>query len=209
MQLFVTDLEQVKKLPADFGSLHFPQRTQRAARFRFEADRLRCIGAGALLWYRFGDVEQRLQTRVNGKPYLAQAPAFNLSHSGEYVVLAVGEGEVGTDIEKCEPAHLKLAKRVFTPREQAWMQAAPMERFARLWTLKESVMKATGKGLQLDPGSFEVLSLLSGKSMEIEDVKLYSFTKDYHGYALSVCASQPIKNLQISEISASDILKKV
>ena len=202
-------ISEAAQLPAAFAQAHFPQRYEAAQRFRFEADRMRSMAAGTLLWYRFGDCESRLRKGEWGKPYLAQSDChFNLSHSGEYAVLAVGDTALGVDIEKCTEKNLNVARRVFTAPEQAWMREDALPRFEALWTLKESVMKAVGKGMQLEPNTFEVLPLLEGEAIEIDGVKLYGFTNRYADYAVSLCAQKPIISLSIKEITAEDILKK-
>lgn len=98
-----------------------------------------------------------------GKPYLQQNPAlpFNLSHTTRWVALAYVAGPpaangfaVGLDIEHAGRVHLsidRLARRFFTPQEQAVLQtlhgAARQLLFFRLWTLKEAWVKAHGLAL--------------------------------------------------------------
>jgi len=100
-----------------------------------------------------------------GKPYLAvperNAPAVNLSHGGYYLALAVApHGRIGVDVEPCRPLRPALLAACCHPRERAWIEReeaphARCMRFARLWTLKESLMKATGAGLAIDPLDIE------------------------------------------------------
>ncbi len=77
-----------------------------------------------------------------GKPYFEGAPFhFNLSHSGDYVVCALSDHEVGIDIEKIVPISLKVMRRFFglsilSPKEQM-----------RLWTRYESYGKMVGIGI--------------------------------------------------------------
>ena len=100
-----------------------------------------------------------------GKPRLAQLPAahFSLSHSEELAFLAVSDTlEVGADIERIrEIDHLDLARRYFHPNETAVIErpADPDDRlrtFFHIWTLKEAVVKALGKGLSIPLDTFEV-----------------------------------------------------
>lgn len=91
-----------------------------------------------------------------GKPHLA-APsslAFNLSHCGDIVLLAIARGvEPGVDVEalRPRPRALQLAQRYFTADETAALAALPgddrQQAFYRLWTAKEAVLKALGRGL--------------------------------------------------------------
>jgi 4'-phosphopantetheinyl transferase len=92
----------------------------------------------------------------HGRPALADASAleFNWSHSGHLALVAVARGIVpGVDIERRRPRPraAALAQRYFTPTEAAALsRLAPAERevaFLRLWTAKEAVLKALGRGL--------------------------------------------------------------
>ncbi len=100
-----------------------------------------------------------------GKPYFADLPIrFSLSHSGDKVILAVSEREIGADIEQLRPFSLGVAKRFFTPAEQAYvfgripiaaerdraLQGQDVERLRRfytVWTKKEAYGKWQGDGM--------------------------------------------------------------
>lgn len=91
-----------------------------------------------------------------GKPFLAEAgsPGFSLSHSGGWATIAIAPGrQVGVDIET--PAAgldaLALARTVLSPAEANRLAQTPAaeqtDRFLRLWTAKEGVLKALGWGI--------------------------------------------------------------
>lgn len=85
-----------------------------------------------------------------GKPYLeGNGLHFNVSHSGEYLAIAVSESPVGIDIQ--EPKNIKdgMYRKVVQPQEQALIGEDRQNDFLRLWTLKESFVKAEGKGLRI------------------------------------------------------------
>lgn len=93
-----------------------------------------------------------------GRPAVAGSTAvrFNLSHTEGLVVCAVSSSrEVGVDTElrSRAPRILGMAERVFAPLELAELLALPEsareERAVTLWTLKESYIKARGRGLSL------------------------------------------------------------
>ncbi len=93
----------------------------------------------------------RLDTRGQGKPVLADDPSlgFNLSHTDGLLVIALAAGlEVGVDVERVRPVDNApaLASRYFSARECAVMEASPRG-FLRLWTCRESVVKAFGTGV--------------------------------------------------------------
>ncbi|MEO8011064.1 MAG: 4'-phosphopantetheinyl transferase superfamily protein [Dokdonella sp.] len=91
-----------------------------------------------------------------GKPYAIQPgyPQFNLSHGGQRIALAFARDHaIGVDVEAVQRRHssLDLAERFFATEEaQALAALAPPERqqaFVNLWTCKEAVLKALGRGI--------------------------------------------------------------
>lgn len=100
-----------------------------------------------------------------GKPALADHPGlhFNLSHSGDFAVLALStDGEVGVDVESTRHRSqvLPVALRFFADDEAAAVAAcegeAQVAAFLRTWTRKESVLKATGRGMGVDTRAIAV-----------------------------------------------------
>ncbi|XP_029374230.1 L-aminoadipate-semialdehyde dehydrogenase-phosphopantetheinyl transferase isoform X1 [Echeneis naucrates] len=86
--------------------------------------------------------------------------SFNLSHQGDYAVLAAEQGmQVGVDIMKTTmpgsssvPEFFRIMTRQFTAYEWSTIQSAGSEHqqlaaFYRHWALKESFIKAIGTGL--------------------------------------------------------------
>ena len=139
-------------------------RREQIDRFLKDEDKKRCLTAGLLLRMAFGQKAEILETNSYGKPYLRKGPFFNISHSGEYVVLGVSENEIGADIEQIKPFDIRVAKRCFTDAELEWLSAQRAdEAFYRLWTAKESVMKASGLGFGMPPESFCVLPMTDGR----------------------------------------------
>ncbi len=102
-----------------------------------------------------------------GKPVvsapLPASRAFNLSHSAGLVVCAIaGQGEIGADVEDIRrPAPWRrLATRFFSQAETDGLERLPerqrTERFMQIWTLKESYIKAIGKGLSAPLDRFAI-----------------------------------------------------
>ena len=124
----------------------------------------------------------------NGKPLCSLPLFFNCSHSGEYVVCAVGEKELGVDLEQVRPVHPRL-QRALTAAEKQWLGALPREKwdegFLRLWTLKESWIKCRGGRLmEFRRGEFalqgeEIVSGPEGFS--------FRFLPAPAGYVLAIC----------------------
>lgn len=152
-----------------------PEEKERIGQFVFTKDAKSAM-AGRLLLRKFVCEKMnipwahiRLERSPRGKPYLA-APAqdgpaslswsFNLSHQGDYAVLAAEQGiQVGVDIMKTVmpgsssvPDFFRIMTRQFTAYEWSVIRSAGSERqqlaaFYRHWALKESFIKAIGTGL--------------------------------------------------------------
>lgn len=90
--------------------------------------------------------------------------AYNLSHSGDYVLCSVSTGaniKVGCDIEEIKTPNLKIARRFFCSAEYEKIagekdKSLQRELFYRYWVLKESFLKATREGLALGMDTFEI-----------------------------------------------------
>lgn len=83
-----------------------------------------------------------------GKPYLKDCKLqFNVSHSGDYVAIAISESPVGIDIQETKSIKDGMYRKVVQPEEQVLIGEDRQKDFLRLWSLKESFVKAEGKGL--------------------------------------------------------------
>lgn len=145
--------------PADPGLLDEAERA-RAARFAFEADRLRYVAAHVALRRILSGYTEDLHyaTGPHGKPSLVDGGGleFNMSHSGDLALYAVTRGRpVGVDVERVRPDVAKevTEARFFTPAETEALLALPEQERARafftVWTRKEACLKATGEGLSV------------------------------------------------------------
>lgn len=100
-----------------------------------------------------------LVTADRGKPHVSgQRLRCSLSHSGDWLLLAVAEGsEIGVDLEAAEGAldAAALAAVSLSDDEQARLaELGAPERWRavlRIWTRKEALLKAAGSGLACDP----------------------------------------------------------
>ena len=93
---------------------------------------------------------------AHGKPDFADLSRhFNLSHSGEYIVLVTDEHPVGVDIQNMRPLkNYHLAERYFSEKELSKLEVCAtasekVECFYDIWVKKESYAKLTGEGIGL------------------------------------------------------------
>lgn len=102
--------------------------------------------------------EVTLVAGEHGRPMLDGAHgasiAFNWSHSHDQALVAIARDVLpGIDLERLRPhpKALPIAQRYFSPDETAALEALPDGQrdraFLELWTAKEAVLKALGRGL--------------------------------------------------------------
>jgi 4'-phosphopantetheinyl transferase len=144
----------------------------RAARFRFEADRQRFLQGRLLLRTFLGHhlgIAPRDVTFVNGEHGKPEVPTgilrFNLAHSGEWLLFGLArDRELGVDVEQHRTMSdaLEIARRFFAPPEVAALEALDpalhYDTFFRVWTRKEAIVKATGLGISAGLDRFAVTS---------------------------------------------------
>ena len=103
-----------------------------------------------------------------GKPFalvqgIPASVSFNVTHSGNQGLIAFAPtGRLGVDIEeRVSRRDLdRLITTVLGPAEQAELALArgdhKLHVFYSLWTIKEALIKALGRGFSLDPSRFEI-----------------------------------------------------
>ncbi len=146
------------------------ERRAQASRFIHLADAYRSVLGEVLTRVKLskltglGHGEITFTRNKYGKPALTHDAnvQFNVSHSGDWIALiAGGKDEIGVDVEKIAPIDLQIAERFFSPQENTYLAAQPADQqlntFYRLWTLKESYIKAIGMGLSMPLSSFAIL----------------------------------------------------
>ncbi|WP_170139378.1 4'-phosphopantetheinyl transferase family protein [Larkinella arboricola] len=130
----------------------------RAQRYFHEKDRNRFLVTRGLLRLLLGQcIHQKpseIQFVTHGKKPGLPAGCnwhYNVSHSGDWALIAVSTHPVGIDIEKIDSdfRFQDIVPEVFSPDEQRYLQkhSAARTLFYRLWTRKEALVKATGQGI--------------------------------------------------------------
>lgn len=150
-----------------------------------------------------------------GKPILKNTNKlnFNVSHSGNWVVCAIDYNPIGIDIELVRQLDITMVASFFSEEEQRFLantsNALKLSYFYDLWTLKESYIKAIGKGLSCDIRSFTIkiedeITLSTTQNIPFFFHR-YDFDKDYK---LSVCASTNKFPNKIEVLEQQELCKK-
>lgn len=137
-----------------------------------------------------------LKLDANNKPG-SDSFYMNISQSGNLAACVFSERcPVAVDVEKVREINLAHFTKVLTEDEMddVTNDADSMSRFFELWTQKESVMKADGRGFRIDPKSIQVspdnTATLEGKKWFLHSVSLRN---DYKAH---ICSAEP--NLALS-----------
>lgn len=164
VHLWRADLDASPAALARWRGLLDEAEQARAARFHFEEDRRHYVAARGTLRELLGDYlavdprDVRFQYLASGKPQVADPATdlkFNVSHSRACGLFAFARGrEVGVDVElgaRLGEDLTALTRRVFCARERVrWLLRPEEERreaFLDVWTRKEALLKASGRGI--------------------------------------------------------------
>ena len=132
-----------------------PQRRERALRYRNAVDRDNCILSYLLLRHAlkscFGPHDPRIEFPERGKPYLPEHPDihFNISHCPAGCIVGVSNVPIGVDIQDIRAFSPRLMERCCSESEcERIARAAQSDaEFARIWAMKESWLKLSGRGI--------------------------------------------------------------
>ena len=122
-----------------------------------------------------------------GKPaWDVEGLYFNLSHSGDWAACAIADRPLGLDVqERCAYCE-GLVRRFFSEAERREIEGAADrdQAFGRIWSLKESWIKALGTGLSTPLASFSVVG-----ENRVDAAFWYDFRENCH-FALCLPAAE-------------------
>ena len=200
--VYILDTLQIKNnLPYIFSYVD-KKRLEKASNFANEEDKLQCLGAGYLIKKYLPNRE--ILENKNGKPYFAEGPFFNISHSGNFVVFVISNtNEVGIDIERIDEKKIGAIKFTLNEAEKEINDAKTL---FRMWSNKESLIKCMSSNLNdvklINGFPLEGLRVVDGKSY-------YSKSMLYNGYSLSVTLKQKESfNVSIKQVEIAKSLNK-
>ncbi len=150
----------------------------------------RLLSHGLQKEYGASPEEWKLSIGPYGKPYFENFPVkFSLSHCPGLVCCGVGREEIGVDCEPIRPFDFRLAERICTREELDSLEGSPRGDvdLTVLWTLKESLMKLSGKGMSYGFRN-AAFSFAGGRpSCAVPGIKAASFL-NVPGFAVSACS---------------------
>ena len=169
--IIVFEIDSTQEKWSDYDKIISKNEKNKAHEFQHLDDRLSFTKCRSVLrstlskWLNCNPNEINIIHRENGKPYLEHSKGieFNITHTKGLAAIAFSiDSEIGIDVENLnrEINLEQIAKKVFTTSEQSLIdsnnQNDKKRTFYRLWTSKESYLKATGLGLRVDPRKISV-----------------------------------------------------
>lgn len=187
-----------------------PARRKKLGAYRHEGARLLSLAASLLLARALSDAGIRsneIAVTEYGKPYLPRYTdfRFSLSHSGNMALCAVSPEEIGCDIELPRRYDPRLARRFFHPAEQEWLFSRPEpeqpDAFFRLWTCKESFVKAIGLGLSQPLDSFAVIPGETVRLTQTADARPWRIRSFREGESfLALCGLAGVEDAPLTRV---------
>jgi 4'-phosphopantetheinyl transferase len=127
---------------------------------------------------------------------------FNTSHSGDWLVFIFSNNPCGIDIEKINPDfdYPTILEMSFHPNEIDFIQKSnqPVNQFFKIWTIKESILKAEGTGLMDNLNELNTLKDFSKLPAENEVWQTQSFLIG-GDYWCSICFANLSSKIKLYE----------
>jgi len=140
------------------------------------------------------------------KPFIKNWNNFNISHSGEFVVLCISTHMVGIDIEQIKDLEdFFTLSAFFTLDEKRFVanSSQPAYAFYEIWVKKEAYLKAVGIGLSIKLDSFSCL----GQMISFNNLN-FSFTQLFihPGYICFLCCDIPVPMVTLKQFHINDLV---
>lgn len=157
-EIYYYDFSQSDRILSDLREFLSDERYEYCSGMKSDTSALRSAYGFMLLRYalkkEYGITEMPVfAMNEYGKPFLSGHTDiwFNISHSQKSVVCAVADRPVGVDIQDIRPLNMRVGEKFMTKTEEAAVKSItdPDElnrELCRLWCIKESYGKMTGKG---------------------------------------------------------------
>ena len=147
---------------------------EKALRYKNEIDQVRSL-ASSYLMNKLS--KEPIQFNDTGKPFFAKGPFFNVSHSGQFIIMAVSNKEVGVDIEENVEKDMSSLIRIFNEAEAKMIKEHAD--FYYLWCAKESLIKCIGSSIN-KIREIPAIPLNGLKTFKGEDYQCQTFIYEKH-----------------------------
>lgn len=197
---------------------------ERAARYYQEKDKQRFMVSRIALRFllaKYSNIKPEkieLEIGLNKKPFLHNAGGidlcYNISHSGDMILIGLSDSDTGIDIEKVDDffSYSGILPQNFSKEEIEFINNGKQkaENFYLLWTRKEALLKATSKGIDND---LRFVPCLDGKQKADQEiigsdkdfcVSSFKVSENYTGSIAFKKGCEKIRFRDINEFLFSD-----
>jgi len=200
--VFKTDIaEYYSRISDKYQDLLPEKELAKAVRYVREADRKRYIADKYFLRSLLSGIisiparEIEFNHTADKKPFI-DGVEFNVSHSGNYILTAIGSRPIGIDLELVNPdfEFEPLLPNNFSEDEVAYI-AGKAVNFYQLWTRKEALLKATGEGITNNLDNVPCLTPTISRNDSTYNLISFTVDEDY-----TACLATSINEAEINHL---------
>ena len=170
------------------------QQKEKAMNYKNEIDQIRSLASSYLI---NSLSNEPLLFNDMGKPFFENGPSFNVSHSGQYIVMAVSNKDIGVDIEENKEKDMSSLIRIFNEAEAKMIKEHAD--FYYLWCAKESLIKCIGSSInrikEIPALPFNGVKVFNGKHYYVK-----TFIEDKHIISITRLGDEPF-DVKIEKIN--------
>ena len=167
---------------------------EKAFKFKNEIDQIRSLTSSYLM-NRLS--KEPLLFNDMGTPFYENGPHFNVSHSGQYIVMAVSNKDIGVDIEENNDKDMSSLIRIFNEAEAKMIKEHAD--FYYLWCAKESLIKCIGSSINRIK-EIPALPLNGVKAFNGKQYYVKTFIEDKHIISITRLTDEPF-DIKIEKIN--------
>ena len=194
VKLFVLDVELAYRHKKTLFESANDSQKEKALKFKSEADQVRSLASSYLINKLS---KEPLQFNDMGKPFYQNGPYFNVSHSGQYIVMVVSNKDIGVDIEENKEKDMSSLIRIFNEAEAKMIKEHAD--FYYLWCAKESLIKCIGSSINKIK-EIPALPFNGVKSFNGQRYYCKTFVEDKHIISITRLSDEPF-DIKIEKVS--------
>ena len=160
--------------------------------------RKQSILANVLIDNELKEKAKKIYYNDKNKPLIDDNIFFSISHSEDFVVFVKDTNNIGIDVEYIDIKNTIILDYAFTDEEKDYINKNYKdnikEGIIKLWTIKESVYKASGNTLNILPKDISI-NTLDLKEIVFYDEKYNIITKKLDNYYLSISSKNKYDDL--------------
>ena len=194
VKLYILDIELAYRHKKTLLESVNDSQKEKAFKFNNEVDQIRSL-ASSYLMNKLS--KEPLAFNDMGKPFYKNGPCFNVSHSGQYIVMAVSKKDIGVDIEENKEKDMSSLIRIFNEAEAKMIKEHAD--FYYLWCAKESLIKCLGSSVSKIK-EVPALPFNGVKPYKGQEYYCKTFIEDKHIISITRLSDEPF-DIKIEKIN--------